>query len=34
MKTSGHRAEEEVDLRNLWRKNAGEGSHLISWAML
>lgn len=40
MKTSGHRAEEGVDLRSLWRKNGqdvvnnGIGSDLFSWAML
>lgn len=40
MKTSGHRAEEGVDLRSLWRKNGqdvvnnGRGSDLFSWAML
>lgn len=39
MKTSGHRAEEGVGLRSLWRKsgqdvvNNGRRSHLFSWAM-
>lgn len=40
MKTSGHRAEEGVDLRSLWGKNGqdvvnnGRRSHLFSRAML
>lgn len=40
MKTYGHRAEEGVGLKSLWRKsgqdvvNNGRRSHLLSWAMV